>query len=212
MFNFNIQKIKYLISGIVIGIVLSTPIFSFAGLNESDVISLFVNGRQISSDVPAQLISGRVLVPARPLAEALGATVTWDNATNSVIITTNNNSISGEVYGSSDASNTGSQSTQDQSTQVTQPESPQPYVQPDIKVQPITDTNNVTKTTFNDMKAIVVNGQTYFSGREYSQKYPNNIFWDSKTGNTSIKGVIIPYTDVNFQIYLGQSYFHVKYF
>jgi hypothetical protein len=50
-------------------------------------IKIIVNGKEIHPDVPAQTINGRVLVPARFVAEALGATVSWDAATNSVIIT-----------------------------------------------------------------------------------------------------------------------------
>lgn len=41
-------------------------------------IKLIVDGKVIQSDVPPQEIDGRVLVPARALAESLGATVTWN--------------------------------------------------------------------------------------------------------------------------------------
>jgi len=85
MFNFNTQKVKYLISGAIIGSFLTSAV-AFADLP----IKLIVNGKEIQSDVPPQIIDGRVLVPARPLAEALGANVSWDSARNSVIVTTNN--------------------------------------------------------------------------------------------------------------------------
>ena len=49
-------------------------------------IKLIINGRTIECDVPPQNINGRVLVPARFVAEELGATVSWDSANNAVIV------------------------------------------------------------------------------------------------------------------------------
>lgn len=46
-----------------------------------------VKGKQIELDVPAQIIDGRTLVPARFIAESLGADVGWDPDTRTVIIT-----------------------------------------------------------------------------------------------------------------------------
>jgi hypothetical protein len=54
-----------------------------------DVIKIVVNGNALSSDVPPQIIDGRVLVPMRTVADALGATVDWDDSSRSVIITQN---------------------------------------------------------------------------------------------------------------------------
>jgi len=51
-------------------------------------IKLIVNGQEIKADVPAQLISGRTMVPVRWVAEALGANVEWDAKSNSVKIDT----------------------------------------------------------------------------------------------------------------------------
>jgi hypothetical protein len=45
------------------------------------------NGESITLDVPAQLLNGRTLVPARAVAEAFGAKVDWDGKTRTVIIT-----------------------------------------------------------------------------------------------------------------------------
>lgn len=39
---------------------------------------LLVNGQEIESDVPVQIIENRTFAPVRALAEALGATVSWD--------------------------------------------------------------------------------------------------------------------------------------
>ncbi|MBS5164614.1 MAG: copper amine oxidase N-terminal domain-containing protein [Butyricicoccus pullicaecorum] len=51
-----------------------------------------VSGVAKTLDVPAQTIEGRTMVPARFVAESLGATVAWDNATETVKISTANQS------------------------------------------------------------------------------------------------------------------------
>lgn len=75
---------KKFIVGLIAGIILTTSAMAFA----DQPIHLIVNGAEISfPDAPPQLINDRVMVPARPLAEALGATVEWDGGTSSVIVT-----------------------------------------------------------------------------------------------------------------------------
>lgn len=49
-------------------------------------IRLFVDGREIAADTPPQIVEGRTLVPVRAVAEALGASVKWDPATQTVTI------------------------------------------------------------------------------------------------------------------------------
>lgn len=51
-------------------------------------ISIVVNGRPIQSDVPPQNVNGRVMVPIRFVAEALGASVGYDPATRTVTVST----------------------------------------------------------------------------------------------------------------------------
>lgn len=46
-----------------------------------------VSGRTVALDVPARLVSNRVMVPLRFVAEALGASVAWDAASKRVNIT-----------------------------------------------------------------------------------------------------------------------------
>lgn len=48
---------------------------------------IYKNGEKISVDVPAQLINGRTLVPARVIAEAFGADVQWNGDGKTVLIT-----------------------------------------------------------------------------------------------------------------------------
>jgi hypothetical protein len=49
-------------------------------------VRIFVNGQEIYSDVPPQIINGRTMVPIRFVAEALGANVQWDEKTQAVSI------------------------------------------------------------------------------------------------------------------------------
>lgn len=50
-------------------------------------IKLVVNGKEITPDMPPQLMNGRVIAPVRWVAEALGASVEWDNENQQVNIT-----------------------------------------------------------------------------------------------------------------------------
>ncbi|MBB6214752.1 hypothetical protein HNQ80_000835 [Anaerosolibacter carboniphilus] len=75
---------KKFISGLIVGIMAASMTFVFA---DQSVIKLIVNGKEIQSDVPPQIINGRTLVPARPLAEALNAKVEWDEKYRAVIVT-----------------------------------------------------------------------------------------------------------------------------
>ncbi len=53
-----------------------------------DSTSLYVNGEVKTLDVPAMIINGRTMVPARAIAEAYGVEVAWDGETRTVILTT----------------------------------------------------------------------------------------------------------------------------
>ncbi len=52
-----------------------------------DTTVMMANDKEITLDVPAQLINDRTLVPLRAVSEALGCTVEWDDATRTVTIT-----------------------------------------------------------------------------------------------------------------------------
>lgn len=68
--------------GLLVGLILVTASFALAG----QPIKLIINGKEIQCDVPPQMINGRVMVPARFVAEPLGAEVLWDSAYNAVNI------------------------------------------------------------------------------------------------------------------------------
>ncbi|GBF35044.1 hypothetical protein DCCM_4165 [Desulfocucumis palustris] len=61
--------------------------------NDFFVVSLLFNGTPLESDVPPFMESGRVFVPARVVAEALDAKVTWDGENWTVGITGNGKNI-----------------------------------------------------------------------------------------------------------------------
>jgi hypothetical protein len=75
---------------LVVIIVALVAVFSFAlGSYASAPVRIFVNGNELTPDVPAQIIDGRTMVPIRFVAEALGVEVNWDANTNSVLIGAN---------------------------------------------------------------------------------------------------------------------------
>lgn len=77
---------KRFLSGFVVGVILTASVGVLAA---QEPIRLLVNGREIKfPDAPPQILNNRVMVPARPLAEALGAKVDWDEKARSVLVTT----------------------------------------------------------------------------------------------------------------------------
>lgn len=71
-----------LLTGLLIGLLLAGTTMAFA--NSS--IKLIINGKEIACDVAPQIINGRTMVPARYVAENLGASVGWDKNNNAVVI------------------------------------------------------------------------------------------------------------------------------
>lgn len=75
---------------LVVGLVLSSATLTFANENE---ISVYVEGQKVSFDVPPQTINDRTMVPIRAIFEVMGATVNWDNATQTAICTKDNSVV-----------------------------------------------------------------------------------------------------------------------
>ncbi|MDO5398504.1 MAG: copper amine oxidase N-terminal domain-containing protein [bacterium] len=61
-----------------------------------------INSRSVTLDVPPQIIDNRTLVPARAAAEGFGADVVWNESERTVIITTDNTSVSADSTKHSD--------------------------------------------------------------------------------------------------------------
>ena len=71
-----------LLMGLVIGILITVTSTAFANAP----IKLLINGQYINCDVQPQVIDGRIMVPARFIAENLGANVSWDDTNKTVIV------------------------------------------------------------------------------------------------------------------------------
>jgi len=69
----------------IVGIVVLVGIFATVAFADNP-IKLIVNGQEIKPDVPPQIINGRVMVPVRWVAEALGANVWWDEQNMAVVV------------------------------------------------------------------------------------------------------------------------------
>ena len=75
---------------LIVGLLLIQNTISFA----NNPIKLLINGKYIQCDVQPQIINGRVMIPARYVAEELGATVSWDQINQTVIINRKKNTPS----------------------------------------------------------------------------------------------------------------------
>ncbi|MCL2403938.1 MAG: copper amine oxidase N-terminal domain-containing protein [Defluviitaleaceae bacterium] len=54
----------------------------------ADGVHFYVNGQTVIPDVPQMMLSGRIMLPVSAIAEAVGATASWDPATRVVTIST----------------------------------------------------------------------------------------------------------------------------
>jgi SagB-type dehydrogenase family enzyme len=89
---------------IITVVVLLLVVLAIASVTFADnPVKLIVNGQEINAEVPPQIINGRVMVPVRWIADAMGATVAWDENSRTVFIATDNylvNTASGNNGGS----------------------------------------------------------------------------------------------------------------
>ncbi|CAM4388067.1 copper amine oxidase N-terminal domain-containing protein [Paenibacillus tarimensis] len=75
-------------------------------------VKTYINGKELASDVPPVVKSGRTLVPFRAIAESLQAEVQWDSKTKTVTVTKNGTEVK-VVLGSQTATINGQQVTID---------------------------------------------------------------------------------------------------
>ena len=89
MVNYEIYKknIKFFLT-ILLLVSATTPVMA------NGDITVVIDGKQIAFDVQPQLINDRTMVPLRAIFEALGATVDWDNDTQTVTSTKDGTTIS----------------------------------------------------------------------------------------------------------------------
>jgi len=69
----------------VLAVVLAPGMAPGSAQTPAPDVRVFVDGQPIGFDVPPQIADGRVLVPLRGVFERLGATVAWDDQTQTVL-------------------------------------------------------------------------------------------------------------------------------
>lgn len=166
-----------LIVGLITGLIMATATFAMA----ANPIKLIINGQEIQCDVAPQNINGRVLVPARFVAESLGASVTWDSTNNAVVIT------SAAPLAVEEKSNM-------EVTETT------------FKGMSAIIVNGQTYFNAGQYAEILRNGELNPKNKiSYDQvSKTSTIYIDGKL-------IEIPYTDENIQIYKGQTYFNTRF-
>ncbi len=84
-------KMRKATAGLVIAAVMMVFIgFNFIGPVSADaqqIIKIFINGREVESDVQPVIINSRTMVPIRAISEGLGMDVEWDGVNRYVLIT-----------------------------------------------------------------------------------------------------------------------------
>lgn len=79
------------LAGVIVGFMLSGSVaYAAAGYNGFPTMRLFLDGKELISDVPAIVMNNRTLVPVRVVAEALGAQVSVNQTGDAVLLTTGN--------------------------------------------------------------------------------------------------------------------------
>jgi hypothetical protein len=184
---------KYFL-GVLTGFIVCTMLVSTLALANSP-IKLIVNGVEVFSDVPPQIIDGRTMIPARPLAEALGAKVEWDAENNAVVVT------GGIQVGA-------------------KPIDLEPVDETNKVDENNLDNNTKVKTTtFKGLRAIEVDGEIYFNNIDYIKRYEDN-HPDARISTSNGEYVRIlngetfsfPLNDENMKIHQGRAYFHSQFY
>ncbi|WPS89542.1 copper amine oxidase N-terminal domain-containing protein [Brevibacillus halotolerans] len=79
--------------------VLATALLVSGMTYAAPAIKVMVDGKEVKTDAQAQIINGRVLVPARSLAESLGGEVQWDQKNKIVNVKSKASSQNGAITG-----------------------------------------------------------------------------------------------------------------
>lgn len=85
---------KKRITAIVLAMVLMVSLLPGLGVSAEQEVKVVLFSQMLTFDVPPQLINGRTMVPLRVIFEALGATVNWDDPTQTVTSTRENTTVS----------------------------------------------------------------------------------------------------------------------
>ncbi len=79
---------RKILIGVILGMVLATAGLAFSA---EAPIKIVLDGREIYSDTPPQIINNRTFVPIRVISEALGLQVEWDGEARAVVLTSPEN-------------------------------------------------------------------------------------------------------------------------
>ncbi len=75
------------ITSVLLVAVMVLGMFCMPVMAENEIVRIYLFDEELIFDVPAQIINGRTMVPARTISEASGYKVDWGEATRSVFIT-----------------------------------------------------------------------------------------------------------------------------
>lgn len=130
--------------------------------NNDDTIPVFINGKELKSDVPPVIKYGRILIPVRAVTNALGADVQWNPDTATATIT---KTVYGSVYGST-------------------------YEASTIKIELRLDAKIAFvngKQVELDVKAETMNNRMLVPIRFIAETFKNYVEWDEETGSAIIE-------------------------
>ncbi|MGE5381575.1 MAG: copper amine oxidase N-terminal domain-containing protein [Methylocystaceae bacterium] len=135
---------KKFIVGLTAGLVMGLTLFNWHPAGGATAIKLIVNGHIVDCDVPPMVINGRTMVPARFVAEPLGATVTWNESMQAVIISTRPTTTKNQVDGISSGTNKPTTTTTTKTNSTTsktniQPKTPTTPTEPTMTIPDETD-------------------------------------------------------------------------
>lgn len=77
------------IASLIMAVIMLISLFTF-NVSAQENVLVYIDGEKIEFDVQPQIINGRTLVPMRKIFEELGATVDWDDSTQTAIGTKEN--------------------------------------------------------------------------------------------------------------------------
>lgn len=147
----NTTKMKYLLSGIIIGATISVSAMAFA----KAPIRIVFNNKPLEN-ANAIMINDHVYLPVRAISEALGIKVDWDESNQQVILQSKN---------SDEAKN--ALTSPPKPTQSDQAQTQQTYKQNQ-------QTSDIIETKFNGMRAVLINNKTYFSITDWTSNLKKN--------------------------------------
>lgn len=93
-----VMRAKWMALGGLAAVLLAAPVMAAdappngtypVAAQSASIVKVTVNGQAVTADVPAVILDGRTLLPVRAVADALGATVAWDQTTYTASLTAN---------------------------------------------------------------------------------------------------------------------------